>query len=166
MRPRSPSKRPSASGFTLAELIIVIVIIAIAAAMIIPQAIDTSDFEALSAARVISGDLEYARDMAITSSTPVTVTFNTTAKTYTLTNTSGNLVHPITKATPYTVNFGAMKGFARVGGMTAVFGGQPKVTFDETGAPDNAGTINFSAGPHSYRIDVAAATGKVTVTGS
>jgi Tfp pilus assembly protein FimT len=144
----------------------VVIIVAIAAAMIIPQALDSSSFQALSAARVICGDLEYARDLAITSSTPVTVTFDTVGNTYTLTNTSGNLIHPITKATPYTVNFGAMKGFARVDVLTAAFGSNARVTFDETGAPDNAGTVTLVAGPHSYRIDVAAATGKVTVTGS
>jgi len=141
----------------------VVVIIGIAAAVVIPNAIGTASFQATSAARMIANDLQYAQDTAITFQSPVTVTFNTANESYRLTNASGALIHPITK-TVYVTDFGALNGFSDVNIVSADFGGTAAVTFDEMGSPDRAGTITIQAGEHAYRLDVAAATGRVTVT--
>ena len=156
-------RRPNRAAFTLVEIMMVLVIIAITAAVVIPNAISTASFQATSAARMIATDLQYAQDTAITSQTPVTVTFNVANESYTLSNASGTLIHPITKVA-YVTAFGTLKGFSDVGIVSANFGGASVVTFDELGSPNQAGTISLQAGEHAYRLDVAAATGKVTVT--
>ena len=146
----------------MAELVVVLVILAIAAALVVPYASGGSS-QAVSAARVIASDLQYAQSTAVTTQQPVTVAFTPSAKTYNLTNQSGYLIHPIT-AKSYIVNFGSMRGFENVSIVSAAFGSGQSVTFDATGAPRNAGSVTVRAGAFQYRLDVAAATGNVTVT--
>jgi len=143
----------------------VVIIIGIAAAVVIPNALSTASFQASSSARMVATDLQYAQDTAITSQTPVTVTFNVGNESYRLTNASGALIHPITKSV-YVTDFGTLNGFSEVDVVSVNFNGAAAVTFDELGAPDRAGTVVIRAGGHAYRLDVAAATGKVTVTRS
>ncbi len=137
-------------------------ILAISAAVVLPYALGTDDFQVSSAARMITADLEYAQDYAITSQTPVTVTFNASGESYTLSNESGPLIHPITK-TAYTINFGSQRGFDDVDIVSADFGGNSSVSFNEIGEPDNAGTIVIQAGASLFNVEVAAATGEVTI---
>jgi type II secretory pathway pseudopilin PulG len=148
---------------TLIELMVVLVLLSIVAAVVIPQAVQTSDLEVVSAARVLAADLNYAQDLAITSQTPVTLTFNVTGNSYTLSNESGTLIHPITKEVYVTV-FSAENGFGQVEVVSATFGPGSSVTFDELGSPNSSGTVVLQAGPYTYHVSVAAATGRVTVT--
>lgn len=169
MRAHAPNngstRRLPRSGFTLVEIIVVVMILAIAAAVVVPQAIGSSDLQAVSAARTTASDIEYARDLAITTAQSVTVTFNVSGNSYTLTSGGAAIQHPITKASTYSMNFATQSGFSMAKLKTATFTGAA-VTFDETGAPNNAGTVTLQAGAHLYTIDVAAATGKVSVSGS
>ncbi|MHC4294014.1 MAG: GspH/FimT family protein [Planctomycetota bacterium] len=163
-----PAKRNrNSAGFTLIELLVVVLILAIAAAIIVPNMSGASDIRATAAARIIAADMQYAQNMAITYQTPVSVEFTPNGEYYTLTNASGPLIHPTTK-TDYTTYFGSESGFGMVDIVSASFAGNPKVTFDELGAPDNPGSVTIAAGTYTYNIDVAAATGKVTIayTGS
>jgi len=159
---RQPENRVRA-GFTLVELIVVMVIMAIAAAIIVANATGTDDVRAISAAKMVAMDMEYAQNVAVTHQAPVTVAFNTGAGTYTLSNASGPLIHPMSKAA-YTIDFPAMSGFSNVGIASANFAGGPSVTFDEFGSPDAPGGVTVQAGPYTYLISVTAATGKITVT--
>lgn len=163
----NPQARTTSSrtAFTLAEIIVVVVVVGIAAAVIVPQAVDSSDSQSIAAARVLAADLEYARDTAINLGTPIAVTFSVSQGTYSLTNASQPVIHPITKAA-YTVKYSTTPGMSRVVIGQANFGGGSVITFSETGAPDKDGYVTLQAGAHSYRITVAPATGKVTVTGS
>jgi Tfp pilus assembly protein FimT len=148
---------------TLVELLVVVIILMICAAVVVPHAIRGADMQATSAARMLATDLQYAQDYAITTQDPVTVTFNVSADTYTLSNASGTLIHPMTKSA-YQVDFSTESGFEQVSLASADFGGSSAVTFDEIGSPDSAGSVVVQAGDYSFRVDVAAATGKVTVT--
>ncbi|MFP3936795.1 MAG: GspH/FimT family protein [Phycisphaerae bacterium] len=147
---------------SLLELIIVIIILAITAAVVVPHVVQSADMQATSAARMLATDLQYAQDCAITTQTPVTVTFDVAGDSYTLSNTSGTLNHPITKAT-YQLDFSSQSGFEQVELVSADFGGADNLTFDEVGSPDNAGSVVIHAGDFSYQITVAAATGRVSV---
>ena len=69
-------RRNNTPGFTLIEIMVVLVILAVAAAIVAPHVASTSDLEAVSAARMVACDLQYAQDTAITTQVPVTVTFD------------------------------------------------------------------------------------------
>ena len=169
--------RGSVGGFTLMELLVVVILLSIAAAVVVPRALDTADIQALAAARTTASDLEYARDLAITTTNRVKATFTPAAASYTLTQwneaTSSwdPIAQPITKATSYKVTFSTQYGFGRVNLSNASFGGQAYVTFDETGTPvdnngvplANDGAVTISAGSTTYTLTVQAATGIVTV---
>jgi len=134
---------------------------AILAAVVLPTISNISGLQATSAARILAADLQYAQNVAITHQQSVTVTFNVSTESYSLSNTSGALVHPITKEA-YTVGFGADKDFKNLDIVSASFTGAA-VTFDSLGVPDNSGTVKIQAGTSKYDITVAPATGKVTV---
>ncbi len=152
-------------GYTLAEVLVVVMILSIAAAMVIPNVISTSDMQAVGAARIIAADLQYAQSVAITTQVPVTVEFDPASESYSLRNASGLLIHPMNK-TGYTIRFSSLNGYDRLDVTSASFGGTASVTFDEMGSANNSGTVVVQAGAHVYRIAVAPATGKVTVTRS
>lgn len=157
-----PDKRVALPGFTLVELIVVMIILAIAAAMIIPQAVGTSDLRARSAARIVVADLEYAQNHAIVTQTNITVTFDTSANSYRVSNESATLTHPITKQ-EYEVDFDTKRGFGSVSIAAVSFNGGALVTFDSLGAPNSGGTVDIAAGEHTYRVTVAQVTGRVAV---
>ena len=152
-------------GFTLMELIVVMVILAIAAAVAVPMAVSTGDMQVIAAARLLSADLQYAQSEAVTAQQPVTVEFTPSEETYGLvwTNTSAPLIHPMTKGA-YTVDFRSRDGFADLDLVSVSFGGGSSVVFDELGAPDEEGDVTLQAGTHVYQVSLASVTGKVTVT--
>ncbi len=148
-------------GFTLIELMVVMVIMLIIAAVVIPSVSNTTSLKATSAARILAADIEYAQNVSITYQESVTITFDTSAESYSLSNASGPLIHPITKAT-YTVEFGSQTGLEEVNIVSTDFPGGT-ITFNSLGVPDNSGTAKIQAGSKAYLISVAPATGKVTV---
>ena len=150
-------------GFTLLEVIVLVVVLGIVAAVVVPYMASAGDLEVISAARLVATDLQYAQNVAITTQVPVTVAYNTSGEAYVLSNTSGPLIHPITKAS-HTVDFASQPGFSRSDIVSANFGGNAAVTFDALGTPDHAGAVTLQAGPHVYRVEVAGITGRVTVT--
>ena len=153
-----------AKGFTLIEVLVVVVILAITGAVVVPLMMGTGDVEAISAARVISADLQYAQNVAITKQDIVTVAFDTGAESYDLSsNASGTLKHPMTNL-DYVVNFSSQESLGRVDVVSADFAGSASVAFDELGSPDSGGSVTVQVGPHVYRVDVAPVTGAVTVT--
>lgn len=160
---RQPRRAAYRTGFSLIELIVVVIILAITAAVVVPHVVRSADMQVTSAARMLATDLQYAQDYAITTQSPVTVSFDVLGGVYTLSNASGPLNHPITK-TAYQVDFSSRSGFEQVELVSADFGGAGDVTFDEVGSPDSGGSVVIRAGDYSYAVKVAAATGQVTVT--
>jgi Tfp pilus assembly protein FimT len=153
---------------TLVELLAVVVLLVVAAAIVVPKALASEGFQAVAATRTIVSDLQYAQTQAITSQTSVYVAFNQANHSYSLysvANTSVALTHPITKR-PYAIRFPDTSEMGDVRLTGATFGGSASVVFDPLGAPQAAGYVTISAGAHAYRVDVSAATGMVSSTGS
>ncbi len=151
-------------AFTLIELMVVMVILAILAGIVLPTVMSTTGMQATSGARVIAADLQYAQNVAITHQQSITVTFVPGTDSYSLSNASGPLIHPITKEA-YTVGFGAGNEFENLDLVTTNLTNH-KVTFDSMGVPNNSGTVEIKAGSTEYDITIAPATGKITVSQS
>jgi Tfp pilus assembly protein FimT len=147
------------------ELLVVITILVILGGIVVPYAVGGNDSEASSAARLVASDLQYAQSEAIATQMPVKVAFSTSSGSYTLSNTSGALVHPIKKSA-YTTRFASETGLEDVRLLSVAFAsGTSCVTFDAMGAPTSPGTIKVQAGGSlKYVVEVAAVTGKVTVS--
>src|SRR4051794_19271606 len=70
------------AGFTLIEILAVVVILGIASAIIVPQIGSRDDQKAASAARVVMADLLYAQNRAIATQKTHYVLFDTGAQVY------------------------------------------------------------------------------------
>ena len=149
-------------GFTFVELIVVIVILGIMAMVAVPMSVDTSDTHAVAAATRITGDLEYAQNMAISTGKPVTVTFSAANDVYSLSNTSGLLTHPVDR-TDYVVAFANMAEMSQADILSVDFDGGSTVTFDELGAPTSGGTVLIQAGSVAIVVSLTDVTGLVKV---
>jgi prepilin-type N-terminal cleavage/methylation domain-containing protein len=78
---RVASRRP---GFTLVEILAVVVILGIASALILPQIGNRDDLRAISAAREIVADLSYAQSRAVSTQKRQYVRFDTVSNRYDL----------------------------------------------------------------------------------
>lgn len=65
------------SGFTLVELVVILVIVGILAVVVIPRFTGTTAFDARGFHDRFTTDLRYARTVAVASQCPVTVTLST-----------------------------------------------------------------------------------------
>jgi len=169
VKPKSQGNEPAPPGvtrdgkaFTLVELLVVVIILALAAALVLPQAIGTSDMQAQAAARVLMADLEYAQSHAVVTQADVTVTFDGSGNSYGVSKQSQTLIHPITKKA-YVVDFDTHGSFKTVSIGTVDFGGGSTVTFNALGTPSPDGSVDVGAGTHTYRVTVAPVTGRVSV---
>jgi prepilin-type N-terminal cleavage/methylation domain-containing protein len=157
--PRHPAG--SGSGFTMIELMVVMVIIAVIAAMVVPLAFGTSGTAAMATARRVGADLEYAQNLAITTQSNITVTFDTTANSYRVSNSLGVVKHPITQK-DFTITLGNDPGTSGVA-ITSAFGAGKQVVFGPLGDPTPSGTVALGGGGSNYVLTVAAVTGRVSI---
>ncbi|MBN2269206.1 MAG: prepilin-type N-terminal cleavage/methylation domain-containing protein, partial [Sedimentisphaerales bacterium] len=74
-------RRPG-RGFTIIEILIVVVILAIAAMTAIPMISSAGSVQVRSAANMIAADLEYAKSLAITKGQNFTVAFDASGDSY------------------------------------------------------------------------------------
>ena len=76
--------RSARAGFTLVEILAVVVILGIASAIIIPQMGTRDDMRAAAAARTVIADLIYAQNLAISTGQTIWVRFDVANNRYTL----------------------------------------------------------------------------------
>ncbi len=165
-------------GFTLVEVIIVVVIISIAAMMAVPMFSSAGSMQIGSAANIIAADLEYAKSMAITRGQNYSVVFDATAESYKIVDQNGNVVsHPVKQGFEYIVDFKNDSRLSKVDISSAQF--QPNtantITFDYLGSPYsgavassgyelNSGSIAISADGATTTITVEPVTGYITIS--
>jgi prepilin-type N-terminal cleavage/methylation domain-containing protein len=154
----TPRRTPRA--FTLVEILAVVVILGIAAAMVIPQMGSRDDLKAKAVARMVVADLLYAQNMSISTQTPHYVRFDSntaavaanrnsyrviTAPTSTNTTDYGTRVkHPVTKDDAFVVRVGpngdsrtrdVTLDVVRFHGADATYQNEFTIGFDELGSP-------------------------------
>jgi prepilin-type N-terminal cleavage/methylation domain-containing protein len=170
-----PPRHAMLRGFTLIEVMLVVVILAIAAMMAIPFAVSGASTQLKSAATIIASDLEYAKSMAISRGQNYSVVFDPGAESYQIEDVNGVVIdHPVKKGFPYTVSFAADSRFDRVDISSAVFDAQSTVSFDYLGSPYsgsgagasplNSGIITLSAAGTTMTVNVEPVTGYITIS--
>ena len=184
---RNPSR-----GFTLVEILVVVVILGIAAAVIVPQMGTRDDLKAAAAARMLMADLIYAQNRAISTQTRHYLTFNTgtipqSYKVVSSMNPVTDIMHPVTKASTYEVKFGRgapadtpgiTPGMDQCGLGTVSIEGHTAVGFDELGVPcywdtttnqpvpltvTGGSTIQVKCGNFTLSVSVEPYTGEIKV---
>ena len=150
-------------GFTLIELIAVIIIITIAAMIAVPMLGSSAGTQIRSAADLITSDLEYAKSMAISTQRTHTVIFDESAESYKITDANGVIPHPLTNK-DYVISFKADKSLSRVDIVDADFGSAEQVSFNHLGSPDNGGSVTLSAGTKNMTVSVEAVTGFISIS--
>lgn len=163
--------RGISSGFTLIELIIVIMIISIAALTAIPMMSSAASMQIRSAANMLTADLEYAKSMSISRGQNYSVVFDKDAESYRIEDQNGNVIqHPVKKGFDYEINFSTDGRLNKVDIVDADFDGTSVVKFDYLGSPYNginsplnSGVIRLQAGGTTTTVTVEAVTGFISV---
>jgi len=160
------------SGFTLIEILIVIVILAIAAMTVVPMMSSAASMQIRSAANMIAADLEYAKSMAISRGQYFSVVF-IDAKSYQIQDQNGSVIpHPVQKGSDYIIDFRNDGRLNRVDIVDADFDAANAITFDylgspysgtETPSPLNSGVVKLQGGSITKTITVEPVTGYISI---
>jgi len=151
-------------GFTIVELLIVVVIIAIAAMISIPMMSSAGTIQVHSAANMIAADLEYAKSMAITRQQNYSVSFDSNNDSYEVQDVNGVVIlHPVSKR-PYRIDFPDDDRLKQVG----IDEPPLMVTFDSLGSPSTGGVVGLSikgsGGGTIVQVMIEPVTGFVSVS--
>jgi general secretion pathway protein H len=172
---RKYKKNLFSKGFTLIEIIIVVVILGIAAAVVVPTISSAADMQVRSAANRISADLDYAKGLAITHQSFYTIVFDESGESYEILDSTGSAVeNPFTGQDSFVIDFSADSHLSRVDIVTADFDSNidNAITFDYLGSPYsgtdtttplNSGQIALQADDFSLTVDVEPVTGYITI---
>jgi len=162
-------------GFTLAEVIVVVVILGIAATVIIPMISDTSGMRVTSAARHISSTLLFAQTSAISTQQPLQVVFDDDAETYEVQDEDGTVVpDPVIPGKSLRTDYLNDPRLQNITLETADFDGGGKIWFDRLGMPYsgpdkdnltalNDGSISVQSGNNVMTITVEPITGRILI---
>jgi prepilin-type N-terminal cleavage/methylation domain-containing protein len=154
--------RDSIRGFTVVELLIVVVILAIAALTAVPMMSSASSMQIRSATSLIMADLEYAKSMAISRGQDYSVRFNVAADSYQIEDQGGTVIqHPVKKGFDYVVSFSNDSRLNRID-VTNVTFSDATVTFNCLGSPDSGGTVSLQAGNTTATVTVEPVTGYIS----
>lgn len=184
-KPRYWKNRKAAGdrcGFTIIEIIIVVVILSIAALIAVPMLGTTADTQVRTAANMIAADMEYARSLSISRQQNHSVVFDTANNTYGVYEEAQALLlpqgtavdNPLNSAKKLSIDFGADARLNKVDLTVANFDGaaDQAVTFDYLGNPYSGigtatplttGTITLAAGGFQMDVLVEPVTGYITI---
>jgi prepilin-type N-terminal cleavage/methylation domain-containing protein len=175
--------RPFSAGFTLVEILVVVVIMGIAGAIILPQLSARDDMKAAAAARVVMGDLIYAQNLAITTQSYKYLQFDVVNKNYSVVDDALTVLSRPTDGDTYTQYFGSISGSSKKleatllsANLVGISGNAMVIVgFDELGAPIVypgsgspesmiTGAITVQSGGYRIRVDIEPYTGQISVT--
>ncbi len=164
----------SRRGFTLVEVIIVVVILAISAMIAVPMMSSAGSVQIRSAADALAADLEYAKSMAISHQQNYGIIFYPDNDKYKVVDQSNNEIpHPVKRGFPYTIDFRSDSRLNKVDMVSADFGDTThQIKFNYLGSPFNgsdadlnsAGTIVLQGGGSTITITVEPVTGFISIS--
>ena len=158
------------AGFTLVEVLIVVVILGILAALAVPRMGRTDTTRLRSASAMLVADLEFAQVESMAhGNAPRAVVFDNAGGHYHLALSSSPdtpIVHPVDRA-PYRVEYGTRSALQLEGVTVSSFSlnGDNMVGFGVYGQLDQTtpATITLAAGDRSVTITLDAITGEPTI---
>ena len=175
-RPSRPSgvfDALSLTGFTLVELVIVMMILAILAAIAVPLYTSAASVQLKTAANMIASDLEYAKSMAMSTGRSFSVVFDTSAEEYRIRDANGDVNHPVHIGAKYVVSFAGDSRLNKVDIVSANFDSKNGVRFDYLGAPYawdgssasslNNGSVQLRAEGNTLTVRVEPVTGYISI---
>ncbi len=160
-------------GFTLVEVLMVVVIMGIAGMIVVPHMLQASSLGVQAASRAVVGDSLYLQSNAIAEQRERRIVFNVGENWYGLYDTSdaanpvilkANWIGSTTGDRSYRINFGKDSRFEGVTIVSADFGGEAYLDFDSLGSPLTGGSVVLAGDGFQYRITVAPFTGRVTIS--
>jgi prepilin-type N-terminal cleavage/methylation domain-containing protein len=159
---------PARRAFTLIEIIVVVVILAIAALIAIPVFSGASEMQLRAAADKLAADIEYAKSMAVTTQKNYKVVFDTNLERYDIwVNNSGTtwtLIKDPVKKSDFRVTYPQESRLSSVGVSAVDFNGTAIVQFNYTGAPlDGSGNALTDPAHSSVTLEAKDQTTIVTV---
>lgn len=157
-------QKSNKQAFTLIEILVVLVILAIAAFIAIPMMSSAADIQVCAAADMIAADLEYTKSMAVSRQKAYKIVFDTVGESYRIEDESGVIMHPVNLGKIYEMNFKTDSRVSDVDISAVNFAGAGQVEFNYLGAPSSAGSITVVAGGKTIIVSVEAATGYVSVS--
>jgi len=150
-------------GFTIVEIIIVVVIISIAALVAVPMMSSAGSVQLRAAANMVLADLEYAKSMAISRGQNYSVEFDINNESYSIKDQDGAVIeHPV-KRSQYIVSFKTDSRLNRVDITSVNFNGTSSVVFNCLGSPDYGGDVVLQAGGSTSTVKVEPVTGFITI---
>jgi len=158
--------RQTRSAYTLVEVLIVVTIIGIAGAVVVPQMLSAGSLGIQAAARMVIADMLYAQNDAISQQNVRTVVFYPEEDRYVLQDEEGNRLDVKWRTgggEDYEVDFQSDQRFQGVDIVSASFGDNATLEFDDMGAPADGGQVVLELNDTRYKVDVAPFTGRVTV---
>jgi type II secretory pathway pseudopilin PulG len=166
-------------GFTVIEILLVVVIMAISAAIVVPMVGNRDDVVLAAATRKVVADFQYAQNFAIATRETIYIRFQ--ANRYDLCRLSGGalsvITHPVEKS-PFTVLFGSGgdSNLSRASLAQASFASKTVLGFDSLGTPfafdavtlsrsnlSTVATISMSSGALTQTVNIEPYTGEITV---
>ena len=159
-------------GFTLVEVIIVVVILSIAAMMAIPMMSSAGSVQIRSAADAIAADLEYAKSMAISRQRMYSVVFDTSSESYQIQDDTGTVIkHPVKRGFDYIIDFKNDNRMKKVDIFSVNFDSTAAIKFDYlgspyngSGSPLNSGNITLQADGSAITVTVEPVTGFISIS--
>ena len=169
--------RREGRGFTLVEMMIVLVILGIAAAIAVPMMSSASSMQIRAAGSMVAADLEYAKSMAVSRGQVYWVVFDVANETYQIQDANDAVIeHPVKKGFDYVVDFANDGRLDRVVLDTVTLDPTGyRIGFDYLGSPYsrgngstysnlNAGTITLEAGEFTKTVTVEPVTGFISIS--
>jgi prepilin-type N-terminal cleavage/methylation domain-containing protein len=171
--------RSRPGGYTLIEILIVVMMLAIAGVVVLPALGQTDILRVQGSVRAIVADITFAQADALAYQEERAIVFDEAENLYTLVEVPGAVVDPENNAiySPqgpdlrYVIDFDMPKW----GGMQIIapdFDGEPVLIFDELGGPISApgsdepgtgGTVDIIGSGTRIRVTIQPFTGHVTV---
>ncbi len=158
----SPFQRRRTGGFSILELIVVLVVVGMLAVFAAPKLLSTQSITLASVSAQLAANIRYTQSLSMSQGQRFRINF--TASTYQITDMNGTpIVQPVTAGTaPISVSPAILSGFNPP--LTANY-----IAFDTRGVPYvsastaliSTATISLASGSDTTSITIAPETGRV-----